>query len=270
MPIPLDSSLFDSIAGLPLHPLVVHFAVVLLPLGALGLVVLVLVPKRADRYGWLTVGAIAVGTGAAFVAKESGEALAAKVGEPQTHASWGDRLPWLAVALLVLALAWFFLRRPSNGGPAGRSPAAPVVGLLAAIMAVIVTAVTVLVGHSGAQAAWGDVTAQTDQPSSDAAPSTSATPQPSTTTTSSKATPSSKSNSYTLADVAKHGTASSCWTAIDGNVYDVTDWITRHPGGQRPILGLCGKDGSSAFDNQHGGQSRPAAELKQFLIGTLA
>ena len=87
MPISLDSSLFDSIAGLPLHPLVVHFAVVLLPLGALGLVVLVLVPKRADRYGWLTVGAIAVGTGAAFVAKESGEALAAKVGEPQTHAS---------------------------------------------------------------------------------------------------------------------------------------------------------------------------------------
>ena len=83
-----------SIAGLPLHPLVVHFAVVLLPLGALGLVVLVLVPKWADRYGWLTVGAIAVGTGAAFVAKESGEALAAKVGEPQTHASWGDRLPW--------------------------------------------------------------------------------------------------------------------------------------------------------------------------------
>ena len=78
MPIPLDSSLFDSIAGLPLHPLVVHFAVVLLPLGALGLVVLVLVPKWADRYGWLTVGAIAVGTGAAFVAKESGEALAAK------------------------------------------------------------------------------------------------------------------------------------------------------------------------------------------------
>lgn len=70
--------------------------------------------------------------------------------------------------------------------------------------------------------------------------------------------------------MAKHGTASSCWTAIDGNVYDVTDWITRHPGGQRPILGLCGKDGSSAFDNQHGGQSRPAAELKQFLIGTLA
>ena len=70
--------------------------------------------------------------------------------------------------------------------------------------------------------------------------------------------------------MAKHGTASSCWTAIDGNVYDVTGWITRHPGGQRPILGLCGKDGSSAFDNQHGGQSRPAAELKQFLIGTLA
>ena len=34
---PLESGLFETVAGLPLHPLVVHFAVVLLPLAALGL-----------------------------------------------------------------------------------------------------------------------------------------------------------------------------------------------------------------------------------------
>ena len=45
---PLDSGFFDSIAGLPLHPLVVHFAVVLLPLAALVLVLLVGVPKWAE------------------------------------------------------------------------------------------------------------------------------------------------------------------------------------------------------------------------------
>jgi cytochrome b involved in lipid metabolism len=76
-------------------------------------------------------------------------------------------------------------------------------------------------------------------------------------------------NSYTLADVAQHPTASSCWSAIDGNVYDLTSWINQHPGGPEAILGICGTDGSAAFNAQHGGQSRPETELATFKIGTL-
>ena len=75
---------------------------------------------------------------------------------------------------------------------------------------------------------------------------------------------------YTLADVATHSTRASCWTAINGKVYDVTNWIGQHPGGAQAILGLCGKDGSDAFNGKHGGQARPAAELATFLIGTLS
>ncbi len=75
--------------------------------------------------------------------------------------------------------------------------------------------------------------------------------------------------SYTLAEVAVHKDSKSCWTAINGGVYDVTAWISQHPGGSGPILALCGKDGSSAFDNQHGGQRRPEQELAGFKIGTL-
>lgn len=75
---------------------------------------------------------------------------------------------------------------------------------------------------------------------------------------------------YTLAEVAKHNNSSSCWTAINGSVYDVTSWIKQHPGGQQAILSLCGKDGSSAFNGQHGGQARPASELAGFRIGSLA
>lgn len=75
---------------------------------------------------------------------------------------------------------------------------------------------------------------------------------------------------YTLADVAKHKGASSCWTAIDGKVYDVTLWIDQHPGGRDAILATCGIDASSAFNDQHGGQRRPAQELATFLIGDLA
>jgi cytochrome b involved in lipid metabolism len=74
---------------------------------------------------------------------------------------------------------------------------------------------------------------------------------------------------YTLAQVALHNSASSCWTAINGGVYDVTTWINQHPGGPEAILSLCGTDGSAAFNGQHGGQARPAAELASFKIGTL-
>ena len=64
------------LGGLPLHPLVVHFAVVLVPLSALFLILLVLIRGWADRFGWLTLFVLALGTGAAFLARESGEDLA--------------------------------------------------------------------------------------------------------------------------------------------------------------------------------------------------
>ena len=84
------------------------------------------------------------------------------------------------------------------------------------------------------------------------------------------AQPSQSGKTYTMADVAKHYTQSSCWTAINGEVYDVTSWIGQHPGGAQAILSLCGIDGSTAFNDQHGGQRRPANELAGFLIGSLA
>ncbi len=75
---------------------------------------------------------------------------------------------------------------------------------------------------------------------------------------------------YTLAQISTHRDASSCWTTINGGVYDVTTWINQHPGGPEAILSLCGKDGSDAFNGQHGGQARPASELATFKIGILA
>lgn len=76
-------------------------------------------------------------------------------------------------------------------------------------------------------------------------------------------------NDYTLADVSKHNSASSCWAAINGGVYDVTTFIDQHPGGTEAILSLCGTDGSAAFNNQHGDQKRPNNELAGFKIGNL-
>ncbi len=96
----------------------------------------------------------------------------------------------------------------------------------------------------------------------------------STTTNSTKnttpATTAATTGSYTQVQVATHNTSSSCWATINGNVYDLTAWIAQHPGGEGPILGLCGKDGTSAFENQHGTNGRANAELAILKIGVLA
>ena len=78
------------------------------------------------------------------------------------------------------------------------------------------------------------------------------------------------STSYTLAQVAVHKDASSCWSAVNGNVYDLSSWIAKHPGGEKAILSICGKDGSAAFNGQHEGQEKQADVLATFKIGALS
>jgi cytochrome b involved in lipid metabolism len=73
----------------------------------------------------------------------------------------------------------------------------------------------------------------------------------------------------TWQQVKKNNKASSCWTVINGKVYNVTPWIRQHPGGSQRILALCGKNGSSMFRGQHAGQSAPENILKSYQIGVL-
>lgn len=79
----------------------------------------------------------------------------------------------------------------------------------------------------------------------------------------------SASQGYTMTDVAHHNSASSCWSAINNTIYDLTDWVDHHPGGRAAILMICGKDGSPLFNMQHGGQSRPNAILEKYKLGSL-
>jgi cytochrome b involved in lipid metabolism len=67
-----------------------------------------------------------------------------------------------------------------------------------------------------------------------------------------------------------HADAASCYSVVNGSVYDLTNWITKHPGGQQAIKGLCGKDGTAAFTGKHGGQQKPETMLASFKIGVLA
>ena len=89
-------------------------------------------------------------------------------------------------------------------------------------------------------------------------------PAPKSTTT-----PTPTPSGYTLTQVAVHNSATSCWSAINGNVYDLTNWVNSHPGGRATILMICGKDGSPLFNNQHGRSSRVANILAGYEIGAL-
>lgn len=94
------------------------------------------------------------------------------------------------------------------------------------------------------------------------------TPKPSISSTSTP-TPTISKSGYTMADVKKANTRKNCWSAIDGNVYDLTSWISAHPGGAAAITFLCGTDGTNAFKAQHDQQTRPAMNLSQYLLGPL-
>lgn len=51
-------------------------------------------------------------------------------------------------------------------------------------------------------------------------------------------------------EIAKHDLAKNCWILISGKVYDVTNYLSMHPGGINAILPYCGKDAAKAFTAQ--------------------
>ena len=91
-------------------------------------------------------------------------------------------------------------------------------------------------------------------------PTPSPTPEPEMTT----------QTGYTMAKVKENNSASSCWSVINGNVYNLTQWINSHPGGPSVIRGLCGVDGTSSFNGKHRGQGNPTSTLASYLLGPLA
>lgn len=258
-------NIFDQIAGLPLHPLVVHASVVLLPLAALALVANVLLPRLRPAYGLPTIVGLIAGAGSLLVSKESGEQLAGHVGLPARHADLAGALTWVALGLTAVAVVWWWLQRRERDAESA-STLTKITGWVSVVLVIPTLILLGLVGHSGAQAAWGD---RLNQPAT--TPSASSTPAPAEPSGSAPAASSSPSaTGYTLAEVAQHDSVESCWAAVDGKVYDLTDWIDQHPGGPQRIEQLCGTDASQAFRNQHGGNPEANSELASFEIGTLA
>lgn len=241
---PLDA----LVLGLPLHPLVVHLVVVALPVGACATLAAVLSPGFRARYGLPSLGTLTVGALSSVAAKFSGEALAETVPLPERHATLGQALVIASLATTVVAWLWWFLERRREQAPPGRSSLAAMgAGALTVTACLGVAVLTAFTGHAGADATWGSGRAQPAPAASGAEPQ----------------------QRYTLAEVARHADASSCWVVVDGAVHDLTPWAGAHPGGPQRILGLCGTDASERFGAQHGESARPNAMLERFRIGTL-
>lgn len=153
MPPMTESTLFDTVFGLPLHPLAVHAAVVLVPLAALGAVVMAVSPRLARRYGGLIVVAGVASFVASFVAKEAGESLARRVPVTAQHAQLGDVVPILAL-VLALGLIGFWLVDRGIPGNRSRPWWLRVAAVALIVIAVLATVWTVRAGHSGAESVW--------------------------------------------------------------------------------------------------------------------
>jgi len=144
-----------NINGLPLHPLVVHAVVVLLPLATIGVIALGVRPGLRGRFGVLVIAVTALATAAIPVATSTGEGLAARIGEPHEHAELGDSLIAFAIPLLVAAVALVWLHRR----PATRLWLSVAVAVVAVLIAAANLVQVYRVGESGARAVWGNTAA---------------------------------------------------------------------------------------------------------------
>lgn len=90
---------------------------------------------------------------------------------------------------------------------------------------------------------------------------------------------SDQAKAYTLSEVAQHASKDDCWAIISGDVYDLTEFINRHPGGDE-ILRACGTDATTLFnsrqtqDGQSVGSGTPHSQaaieqLAKLKIGTV-
>uniref|UniRef100_A0A914CK31 Cytochrome b5 heme-binding domain-containing protein n=1 Tax=Acrobeloides nanus TaxID=290746 RepID=A0A914CK31_9BILA len=69
-------------------------------------------------------------------------------------------------------------------------------------------------------------------------------------------------------EVEEHNSENSVWIILNDKVYDVTQFLLEHPGGEDVILQQAGLDATEAFNDA--GHSMDAIEMtKEYLIGRL-
>lgn len=148
----------STIAGLPAHPLLVHAIVVFVPLLAVLEVLCGFWPAARRRLVWLVLALAAVTAVLAPITQEAGEWLYNRSKQPseilQTHAERGEWMVYVAIALLVVAIALAVVHWLETRSDRGRLLISLAVGVVALVVGVASVAVVVAVGDSGSRAAW--------------------------------------------------------------------------------------------------------------------
>ena len=87
--------------------------------------------------------------------------------------------------------------------------------------------------------------------------------------TSTKRRKHSPTNLFTQEEVSKHDTFNDCWVIYNGFVYDITEFLGKHPGGAEFILNKGGKDITDLFhdENFHKHSSAALNLLRNYKIG---
>ncbi len=81
-----------------------------------------------------------------------------------------------------------------------------------------------------------------------------------------KTNPESTLTSISWHEIKKHNNQNDCWIVIDQFVYDISSWITQHPGGNVLSI-LAGEDATAMYYSNHFNTSKQY--LDKFLIGTV-
>lgn len=171
--------MFDNLGDLPLHPLLIHAAVIGIPLAG-ALAVLFAVPRTRSWARWPLALTVVGAAGATFAAKLSGQALQEALSIApdsaagrliEQHAELADQLVWIVIAVMVLGVSTALLvpgaRIADGSGPRAAAPAqlpglssqarrAVSLGLTVLLLIAVTLAVVwvVRVGDLGSRAVW--------------------------------------------------------------------------------------------------------------------
>jgi glucan phosphoethanolaminetransferase (alkaline phosphatase superfamily) len=152
----------ETVFGLPVHPLVVHGAVVLVPVAALLAIVIAVNQERRTRWGVLTWILATAAWAATIAAKFSGERLENSLYPTVTplataqHADYGSSSVWFGLALWLAVSAVLLIDLDRRRRDGFGNPLLPTIVAVITIVAAMAAAGQVLLtAWTGSEARWG-------------------------------------------------------------------------------------------------------------------
>ncbi|KAL6236499.1 hypothetical protein BDW75DRAFT_250050 [Aspergillus navahoensis] len=107
-----------------------------------------------------------------------------------------------------------------------------------------------------------------NEPGTETQPSFVPAKPPSSAESKPDAIPVTVDKAYTKDELLMHNKDGDIWLAIEGIVYDLTEFSEEHPGGKKILLGVAGTDASKKYRKYHG-DNILQRYAQQYRIGKL-